>query len=406
MSSARPLSGIKVLDFTHVLSGPYTTMLLSDAGAEVVKVEPPNGEIARTRGLIRTEAPGGTGRTISAYYAAVNIGKRGIVLDLKNERGVALANQLAHEADVIVENFSAGVLARLGVDMEALRKANPRLITASIHFDRIDPNDVGEPRRGLAVVAEAESGLLRAGKWSAGDARPRDLGFVLGDFVTGMTAYAAIVTSLVGRFVTGEGAHHEIGMLESLIPMNSLDVVNLQFSDRGIPFKNTAGYGLFRTIDSWVTIGINSNVLWGRLTTVMGRSDLATDERYANYVGRDLHADALNEMVNDWSSTRESKDLLAALSAAGVPCGKVNTALDLLRDDLESPRGLFEEAGDGLGGQVRLPANGMGFQRGMQEYPLLGGDTYDVLRTWLNLEGPEIDNAAAVGAFGPAGTVS
>jgi crotonobetainyl-CoA:carnitine CoA-transferase CaiB-like acyl-CoA transferase len=396
--TARPLAGVKVLDFTHVLAGPFGTMLLADAGADVVKVEPPAGDIARTRGLLRTDE---SGRSLSAYYASVNAGKRCMVIDLKTGEGVELANALAAAADVVVENFSPGVLARLGVDLAELRRAHPKLVTASIHFDRgshLDPSAV--TRRGLAVVAEAESGLLRAGKWSAADARPRDLGFVLGDFVTGLTAYSAIVTSLVSRFVTGVGAHHEIGMLESLVPLNSLDVLNIQFSNRGITFKNTAGYGLFRTLDGWITIGVNSNVLWERLTTALGRPDLATDERYANYTGRDLHAEALNQQVEAWTSTRPGDELLALLSKAGVPCGRVNTAMDLLEADARSPRGLFEEAGDGMGGRVRLPANCMGFERGFHEYPSLGADTAQVLRDWLDLDAAALEKASAAGVFG------
>jgi crotonobetainyl-CoA:carnitine CoA-transferase CaiB-like acyl-CoA transferase len=378
VDNSKPLAGIRVLDFTHVLSGPYGTQLLADAGADVVKIEPPGGETSRIRGLTRTDSHE---RRLSVYYAAVDAGKRSVVLDLKSEAGQTTALRLARRADVIVENFSEGVLARLGLDLARLRADNPRLITVSIRLDRApEQSDSLKLSRGLSIVAEAESGLLRS-RQERTEERPRQLGFVLGDLVTGMTAYAAVVTSLVGRERNGVGAHHEIGMVESLVPLNSLDIVTAQFSDTDTSPKQPAGYGIFRTRDGWVTIGVNSDELWRRLTNTMGRPGLAEDARYKNYSRRDDHRDELNALVEAWSSARATQEVLRLLDDGGVPCGTARNAREQLADT--SRAYLFDTVDDGQGGTVRIPRNSLGYARENASYSEAGADTEVVLKEWL-----------------------
>jgi crotonobetainyl-CoA:carnitine CoA-transferase CaiB-like acyl-CoA transferase len=378
VDNSKPLAGIRVLDFTHVLSGPYGTQLLADAGADVVKIEPFGGETSRIRGLTRT---GSDGRSLSVYYAAVDAGKRSVVLDLKSEAGRSTALRMARRADVIIENFSAGVLTRLGLDLDRLRADNPRLITMSIRLEKA-PEQPGSLQlsRGLSIVAEAESGLLRSRQERAED-RPRQLGFVLGDLVTGMTAYAAVVTSLVGRERHGVGAHHEIGMVESLVPLNSLDLVTAQFSETDTSPRQPAGYGIFRTRDGWVTIGVNNDELWRRLANAMGQPDLAQDATYGRYDTRDDHRDELNELVEAWSSARTTAEVLRLLDDGGVPCGTARNAREQLADS--SRDYLFDTLDDGQGGTVRIPRNSLGYARENATYSQAGADTEVVLSEWL-----------------------
>jgi CoA:oxalate CoA-transferase len=399
--SAGPLRGVRVLDFTHVLSGPYCTSLLVDAGAEVVKVEPPSADIARVRGLIRT---GPDNQRLSVYAAAVSRGKRSMVLDLKDSRGLEVAIELARVADIVVENFAPGVMRRLGLDLAKLRELNPRLITASIHLDARH-GESGSVRRGLAVVSEAESGLLRTRTSAAGiEGAPQELGFLLGDFLAGLTAYSAIVTSLAARGVTGAGAHHNIGMLQSLLPLNVVDILTEQFiGDSGASNpRPSAGYGLFATSDGWIAIGVNSDVLWGRLAGAMARPDLGEKSGFAGYAVRDRNRDYLNEIVAAWAGSLPASVACSALSEAGVPCGKVNTAGDLLSGPAggADPGDLFDVVDDGLGGQLRLPRNSMGFARAPGTYAPVGRDTREVLSDWLGMPSEDFRQLASAHVFG------
>lgn len=377
MADRKPLYGIRVLDFTHVISGPYGTLLLADAGADVVKVEPIGGEAARIRGLTRDDS---RGRQLSVYYAAVDAGKRSISLDLKNDDDHAIALRLARHADVIVENFSGGVMTRLGLNLAKLRGENPRLITVSIRLDRAPRQPRHVERRGLSIVAEAESGLLKAREQGAIDMRPSQLGFVLGDLMTGMTLYAAVVTSLVGRERFGVGAHHDIGMIESLVPLNSLDIVTAQFSETDTSPKPSAGHGIFRASDGWITMGINSDPTWLRLMQVIGRPDLASDEKYCHYSRRDDHHTELNAVIEMWTSQHTSLDLRRKLNEAGVPCGIVRDARELLGSDELGY--LLDTLDDGMGGTVRIPKNSLGYSRANASYSD-GSDLAEVLEDWL-----------------------
>jgi CoA:oxalate CoA-transferase len=397
--SAGPLRGIKVLDFTHVLSGPYCTSLLVDAGAEVVKVEPPSADIARVRGLIRT---GPDNRRLSVYAAAVNRGKRNIVLDLKDPRALDLAVSLAKEADIVVENFSPGVMARLGLDLAKLRELNPRLITASIHLDA-RRSEAASARRGLAVVSEGESGLLRTRTSQAGtDGAPQELGFLLGDLLAGLTAYSAIVTSLAARSVTGSGAHHDIGMLQALLPFNVVDILTEQFiGDSGISNpRPSAGYGLFATADGWIAVGVNSDVLWSRLASAMQRPDLGEHSEFSGYVVRDRNRDHLNEIVAAWALALPAAEVLSLLGEAGVPCGRVNTARDLLSDVTGGEDELFDVISDGFGGELRLPRSSMGFVRSPGAYATIGQHTPEVLADWLGMTAEDYQELASALVFG------
>jgi formyl-CoA transferase len=396
-----PLNGIKVLDFTHVLSGPYCTSLLVDAGADVVKVEPPAGDVARVRGLART---GPDSRRISVHVASVNHGKRSVVLDLKNPRAVELARRLARVTDVVVENFSPGVMERLGLGLDALRELNPRLVTASIHLDS-RPDNADAARRGLAVVAEAESGLLRTALSRRDSDEPHELGFLLGDLAAGLTAYSAITTALVARSMTGVGGHSDVGMFQALLALNVVDIVNTQFlrDSAGGSSRSAAGYGLFRSADGWVAIGVNSDVLWSRLVLAMGRADLGEDPRFTGYAQREGHVDYLNGLVQAWTSSQPSNTILTRLSVAGVPCGRVNTASDLLGMPADVAGQLFDTVDDSVGGQVRLPRNGMGMARPPGAYSAIGADTQEVLAGWLGLGEDEFGDLDRAGIFRVAG---
>jgi crotonobetainyl-CoA:carnitine CoA-transferase CaiB-like acyl-CoA transferase len=389
------LDGVRVVDFTHILAGPYCTQLMADAGATVIKVEPPGGEWARVRGPRRVA---GDGTTVSAYHAAVNRGKRSIALDLKHPLGLEVADQLIAGADVVIENFAPGALRRLGIDFTELRARHPRLITASISlFGGLDPGDPLRERGGLAIVAEAESSILGMTRDESGT--PVALGFPLGDMATGLACYAAIVTTLLGRASTGVGGHLELSMIASLLAINARSVTSAQIDNFNPLALRSAGYGIFPTRDGFVAFGINSDSLFHRLAGAIGDPRLTDDARFAEHTSRDEHADEVDAVIAEWTGSVTSAEAVERVAATGVPCGKVASAADVLEDADLRRLGFLERVDDGIGGTFDVPTNPLGFHNGVASLPRLGGDTREVLRE-IGFEDDRCDELAAAGAFG------
>ena len=399
-ATSRPLVGLCVVDFTHILAGPFCTQLLADAGARVIKVEPPGGEWARRRGPKRT---GQDGRELSSYYAAVNRGKLSITLDLKSVAGLEVARRLVAMSDVVIENFSPGTLARLGLDFTELRKRDPRLITTSISlFGGLQTAGDLASRGGLAVVAEAESSIMSMHRDSTG--RPITVRYGLGDMVSGMAAYGAIASALYERTSTGLGQHIEIAMVKALVAINSISITGEQImsEENGEAHEQrTAGMGLFEAADGFVTIGVNSDSLFARLATAMGRPDMLDNPEYATYKQRDTRVDEVNEIISRWTSSMTVDEIIEILSPTGVPCGRVNTPRDILDGDLSMRLNLLVDVDDGLGGTIRSPSNPLGFgDSNALSIPQAGQDTEQLIQQAYPEEPSAYERLQAEGAFG------
>jgi crotonobetainyl-CoA:carnitine CoA-transferase CaiB-like acyl-CoA transferase len=390
-----PLAGVRVVDFTHILAGPFCTQFLADAGATVVKVEPPGGEYARIRGPRRV---GPDGTEVSSYNAAINRGKRSIALDLKNPSGLATALRLVETADVVVENFAPGALARLGLDLVALRVANPRLITASISlYGGLEFAGALATRGGLAIVAEGESSVTSMTRDRSGT--PLALGLPLGDMATGMAGYAAITTALYEREHTGVGRHLDLSMVRTLLALNACGVTGAQIANANLFDLRTAGYGIYPASDGHVTIGVNNDSLFQRLTVAMDRPELAEDPRYADYRNRDLNADEVDAIIAAWTSTLTCDEVICRVAPTGVPCGKVATPGDVLADLELRGLGFFETVEDGLGGTIDTPANPLGFRRDGYVIPRLAQHDRELLAE-IGIDADGYAKLAADGAFG------
>ena len=400
-SSTGPLAGLRVVDFTHILAGPFCTQFMADAGATIVKVEPPNGEYARIRGPRRV---GPDGTEVSSYNAAVNRGKRSIALNLKNPAGLGLARRLAASADVVVENFAPGALARLGLDFTALRAADPRLITASISlYGGLEFAGVLATRGGLAIVAEAESSITSMTRTREGE--PLALGVPLGDMATGMAAYAAIASALFERERTGHGQHLDISMVRTLLALNACAVTGAQITQANLHDLRTAAYGIFPSSDGYVAIGVNNDSLFRRFITAMGRPELADDPRYATYRERDLRSSEIDQVVAVWTSTLTSDEVISMISPSGVPCGKVATPADMLASSDYHELGFFQTVDDGIGGTIHTPGNPLGFRFADPALPRLADHTTELLGE-IGIESDDVDELRHSGAFGEAVLVS
>jgi crotonobetainyl-CoA:carnitine CoA-transferase CaiB-like acyl-CoA transferase len=397
-SRSAPLAGIRVLDLTHVLAGPFCTQLLADAGADVVKVEPPGGEFSRVRGSVRS---GPDGAALSSYYAAVNRGKRNVVIDLKNAHGLDLARRLVATADVVVENFAPGSLNRLGLDLGELRARHPRLVTVSITLYGSEPTagDLAS-RLGLAIVAEAESTLTAM--TPDRDGRPVALRVPLGDMAAGLNAYAAIVTALYERERSGVGRHVDVSMVRTLLSLNSLGIAIAQIPfPGGVLPPSPAGYGIFPTRNGYVTFGVNSDNLFRRLATAMGMPGLADDLRYRSYEDRDERAAEVAEIISAWSSLLDSETVISRAEAAGVPCGRVNTPEDVLDDPTFRDLRLIQTTGDGLGGTIDTASNPMGYAAEDRAIPRLDEHVREVLAE-IGVDDDELASLRRLGALAPA----
>jgi crotonobetainyl-CoA:carnitine CoA-transferase CaiB-like acyl-CoA transferase len=390
---ATPLGTYRVVDFTHTIAGPYCTQLLADAGADVIKVEPPGGEYSRIRGPQRL---GSAGLALSAYSACVNRDKRSIVIDLKNPKGVELCRRLIATADVVVENFAPSTLERLGISLASLRDDRPALITASINLLGVTSSDERASRGGMAIVAEAESGMLSI--LSAAGDQPTPLRVPLGDMCAGLAAYASIVSALLARERTGVGRHCAISMVGVLASLNSLAFTTEQIVEN-YEFE-TAGIGVFPTSNGHICLGVNSDSLWKRLVTTMGMPELATDPRFAAYVQRDSNVAEANALVAEWTTRHTSAEILERLGQTGVPCGRVLSAYEILSEQMDD-RGFFWLIDDGIGGTIAAPANPLGLSsRDRHKIPRVAEDSYELVMQLPGMDQSEYATLSNAGVFG------
>jgi len=389
-----PLHGVRVLDFTHVLAGPYCTQLLADAGANVIKVEPPGGEYSRVRGPRRQAADGAT---VSSYHAAINRGKRSICLDLRTPAGLSVAERLIATVDVCVENFAPGALTRRGIDFAQLRIRDPRLITVSISlYGGVEYADDLAARGGLAIVAEAESTIT---SMTTADGVPLKLGMPLGDMGTGVTAYGAVVTALYERERTGVGRHLDISMVKALLAINASAITGQQIAVDDPTDADVAGYGIFACADGFVAIGVNSDTLFTRIADAINRPELAQDPRYATYRERDSRIPEINAVISAWTAQRSADSVVERLFAYRVPSGRVATPESVLKNGALRGLGFFQEVQDGLGGTISTPANPMRFAQSRVGLPRLNEHARDILAE-IGIPAREYEALAAEGAFG------
>lgn len=398
MTSPAPLAGIRVIDLTHLIAGPFCTMLLADAGAEVIKVEPPTGDISRRRIPARSDngLPDESG-----YFVAVNRGKKSVTLDLKAPQGLAVLQDLLAAADVLVENYRPGVLDRLGVDIDEICRQHPRLVVASITaFGKrgLPPHLQEVP--GLAIVAEAMSGIT--GRTKSEHGWPVWCGFPLGDFTAGLTAQAAILTALLARERTGRGAQLDISMADSMLAFNASSLASDTFPQpdgRSAPLP-TVPYGVFRCRDGHVAIGVNSDVFWQRLCAAMERDDLAVDAVLATQEGRGEHADEVKALVDQWTLHLCRDHVVTLLQQHGVPVSPVNQTADVMGSDLFRQRQMLLSASGHPGDLPVIPGSAQGHDVNGRWSPRLGEHTASVLREVLHLDDERIRSLKSVGAFG------
>jgi CoA:oxalate CoA-transferase len=395
-----PLSGIKVLDTTRVLSGPFCTMLLSDLGAQVVKVESPGrGDMARRMG---PEAGGD-----SAYFMSVNRGKQGVALDIFTKPGQELFRRLAQRADVVVENYVPATMARLGLDYPRLQAINPRLIYASISgFGQDGPY---AQRPALDIIVQAMGGIMSVTGES--DSPPQRPGASLGDSTAGLFTALAIVSALHQRQRTGTGQQIDISMLDCQVTMmeNAFSRYFATGQEPGrIGSRHPAAspFQAFATSDGHLVVALltDDTATWHGFCAAIERDDLAQNPRFGDNASRLRNHHLLEPILAELFRTLPTQHWLTRLEAAHVPCGPVNSVAQVAHDPQVAHRGMLAEIPHGSLGSWRVantPFKLSGGHTGPQgSAPGLGEHTEAVLSEWLGLSSEELDALRADGTVG------
>jgi crotonobetainyl-CoA:carnitine CoA-transferase CaiB-like acyl-CoA transferase len=386
----KPLEGIRVLDLSRVVSGPFCSMLLADLGAEVIKIEEPStGDDSRAFG---PPFVGGE----SAYFLSVNRNKRSCAINLKDPDGVQLVLRLAERCDVLLENFRPGTLARLGMDLPSLRAANPSLVSCSISgFGHTGPDS---QRPGYDLIIQGESGVMDI--TGDPDGPPTKTGTSMADLVTGQFASQAIMAALLQRARTGRGRHVEISMLDCMASLLTFNA-GIYFTTgqspkrRGNSHATIAPYETFRAADGWLNIGVANDKFWQLFCGVIERPDLAADAKYAKAVDRVRLRTDLVPLVARIIETKPRHHWIEALRAAGVPYGHIRSVGEVCEAEQLTSRGMVIEMAHPTAGVVKNIASPFRFEDcndgEHKAPPLLGRDTRQVLTELLDIPGERLD---------------
>ncbi len=344
MDTERALDGLRVIDLTQVMAGPYCCMLLGDMGADVIKVEPPGGEASRH--VAFEIAPG-----VSGPFLAVNRNKRGLTLDLKRPEAVAVLTRLVATADVLVENYRPGVARRLGIDYETLRQVNPRLVYCSISgFGHSGPR---WKQPGYDAIMQAEGGLMSI--TGTADGPPVRLGVAIVDIVSGMFAAYGVAMALLARERTGQGQEVDLAMLDATVALLTYQAGNY-FASGKVPARlgnrhpSIVPYETFAASDGDFVLAVGNDEQWRRFCAIAG---LPEEERFATNRQRVTANEVLRPFVADLLRTEPRQFWLDRLTAAGVPCGSVRNLQELFDDPQLGAREMIARVEHATIGQLR-----------------------------------------------------
>lgn len=386
----RPLEGLRVIDLTRVLSGPYCTMQLGDLGAEVIKVEQP-GKGDDTRAF----APPHQGDQ-AAYFLSVNRNKKSITLDMKSDRGKEVLWRLIETGDILVENFRPGAMDRLGFGYAAVKKRRPSMIYASISgFGGTGPQ---KDRPGYDVIVQGEAGIMDI--TGPSDGAPYKVGAAIGDLVSGLYAVQGILAALYTRKETGVGQHVGISMYEAVASLLTFNA-SIFFATgnaprrRGNEHPTIVPYATFEAADGWINLGVANDDLWQRFCTAAEREDLKNHPRFAKAPDRVRNREELVPMVEALIKERTRDEWLQRLDKAGVPSGAIRTVGEVCESDLLRARGMVAEMEHASAGTVKAIKNAVHLSdTPLEAYtapPTLGQHTREVLTGLLGYSASEFD---------------
>ena len=384
----KPLNGIKVIDLTHMLAGPYAGMVIADLGAEVVKVEPlAPGEM--TRGLLQSD-PNYSFKDFGAYFLTLNRNKKSVSLDLKSEEGLKIFHDLVKSADVVLNNFSAGVVKKLKIDFDSLKSINPRIITCSITgFGETGPHS---SRPAYDQIVQAYSGGMSV---TGPDATtPTRAGIPIGDLGSGLYSVIGILSALLSREQTNKGQHIDMSLLDVQISLLTYmatmqTLSNIDPEPIGNAHFVHVPYNSFTTQNGFVVIAIITDAFWEALLDVVNVDSLR-DSKFSKSVDRLQNQEFIEAELNKTLSTKPSEFWIQALNDAKVPCGPINTFSQALSDEQVIHINMVVEVEHSDGGTVTMPGNPVKLSYTNEDSytppPHLGVNTREILREWAGYD--------------------
>jgi crotonobetainyl-CoA:carnitine CoA-transferase CaiB-like acyl-CoA transferase len=405
-----PLAGVRVLDLTRVLAGPWATQLFADFGAEVIKIEEPRaGDDTRQWGPPWLAAADGTPTRESAYYLSTNRGKRSVTLDLAHPQGARLARELALGCDVLIENFKVGGLAKYGLGYDELAQLQPQLIYCAISGFGQDGPEATRP--GYDAMIQAMGGLMSITGLPDGvpGAGPVKVGVAVADLMAGMYAASAIMGALYERTHSGHGQYIDLALLDTKLAWLANQGMNYLIGGRaptrhGSAHPNIAPYQAVRTADGHLMLAVGNDRQFASFCAACGLAGLEQDPRFADNAARVRHRAELTARIEAALAMRGTGEWLARLHAAGVPAGPINDIAQAFAEAQVRHRGLRFELPHPLAGRVPQVAQPARFSRSALEYsrapPMLGEHTEEVLRGRLGLSAQEFAQLRASGALG------
>ncbi|VVE49957.1 formyl-CoA transferase [Pandoraea capi] len=395
-AAARPLEGIRIIDLTRVVSGPFATMHLGDLGADVVKIEEPaHGDDSRAFGPPFVEGE-------SAYFLSVNRNKRSCAIDLKHEAGRKLLLDLVESADVVIENFRPGTMQRLGLDLATLRERNPQLIYCAISGFGSQGPDAQRP--GYDLIVQGEAGVMDITGEPGG--QPTKVGTSIADMIAGLFAVQGILSALYERAQTGVARCVEISMLDALASLLTFNAgiyfaTGLSPSRRGNEHPTISPYETFQASDGWLNLGVANDKFWRLFCDVTGAKALFDDERFVTAPLRVKHRQALKPLVTDILRGNTRSHWVDKLGAAGVPCGLIRTVGEVCEAPQLTQRGMIVSMPHPVAGEVKNITSPVRLDdqplNPVLAPPMLGQHTREILGAVLGLSDDAINALHAQG---------
>lgn len=392
------LDGLRVLDLTRVLAGPFAGMMMADLGANVIKVEEPTkGADERHMGPFKNGE--------SAYFMNLNRNKRGITINLKSPKGKEIFKELVKNADIVLENFRPGTMDKLGLGYDDLKKVNPGIIYAAISgFGHYGPY---KDRPGYDIIAQAMSGLMSTTGWPGGE--PTRTGTAMGDVLAGLSVVIGILSAVYNRGVTGLGQKVDVALVDSAVA--SLEIINMIYLiEKRIPqrignrYESTYPYDSFKAADGSLVIGTANDKLWQSLCKMMDRPDLAAKEEWARVRDRVQNHAAVKAEVEKWTSQHKVADLVDTLLAGGVPAAPINNIEQVANDPhIAGAREMFVAIEHPKAGKLKITGSHIKLSDTPPAIrvpsPGLGQHNAEVLSELLGLTADEVANLKSEGAI-------